>query len=144
MGGKPVCLDHEENATMVCQFVYYKFSDGTYALSYGVEKAANLVNAHYSSLSTPRTYGSFVGNSSVVTAVTTPGNDIEADGEPMKNAGITVISATVSNVVPGSTNSGSNAEGGGGGGTIPTGGSCSSTSECEISGDVCRYDPGSG
>ena len=136
MGGKAVCLDHEKNATMVCQFVYYKFSDGTYAISYGVELEKNLVNAHYSALPTPRTYGSFIGTSSVVTATFSgPMKNIEDSGEHLKAAGINTESTTVSQIASGSTNSGPN------GATNNTGNSCSSIMECSTPGDVCRYNP---
>lgn len=79
--------------------MYYKFSDGTYAISYGVEKASNLVNPHYSSATGgPRTYGSFIGNSSAISQPSTA-NDIETTGEALGNVGITIIeSGAISNI----------------------------------------------
>lgn len=93
-GGKPICLDHNKNPTIVCQFVYYQFSDGTYAISYGVEKASNLINAHYSNLSTPQTYGSFVGNSRAITITpTTSTTNIENETTALTALGISNVLA---------------------------------------------------
>jgi len=97
IGGKPVCLNHALEATMVCQIVYYKFSDGTYAISYGVEKESSLVNAHYSrETGGPRTYGSFIGsNAAISLSLNSSTTDIE---DETINAELTVDGVAVSDV----------------------------------------------
>lgn len=101
-----MCLNHANEAVMVCQFVYYQFSDGTYAISYGVEKESSLVNAHYSSTLVAgggqRTYGSFIGNNAAISiSPTLPTTDIEDESI---NTGVTVVGATVTTLPNGATN----------------------------------------
>jgi len=90
---------------MVCQFVYYRFSDGTYAISYGVEKEKNLVNPHYSSAAgnNIRIYGSFIGNSTAITIASTT-EDIEDEVGAL--IGITVEEASALSAIPEGTTNG--------------------------------------
>jgi len=115
---------------MVCQIVYYKFSDGTYAISYGVEKESSLVNAHYSNTLVTagtgvRTYGSFVGNSIAVTAATAATNNIEDSGEPLAVANISIVESIGVSVIGNNTNGGTD-----GGETIACVPACAAGETC--------------
>ena len=86
---------------MVCQIDYYQFSDGTYAVSYGVEKTKDLVNPHYSGKLeiTPgdgrEVYGSFIGNNKTLSIIPSPITTKIENKSDLTSAGITVIASAL-------------------------------------------------